>query len=74
MKRLPARLARFELATPGFVGRCSIQMSYSRVFGATRMPREQARVKGIDQIQEPWKGSRASRDGLRRGKPGSVHA
>ena len=25
-----ARLARFELATPGFVGRCSIQMSYSR--------------------------------------------
>lgn len=26
----PARLARFELATPGFVGRCSIQMSYSR--------------------------------------------
>ena len=24
------RLARFELATPGFVGRCSIQMSYSR--------------------------------------------
>ena len=29
-----ARLARFELATPGFVGRCSIQMSYSRCEGA----------------------------------------
>ena len=25
-----ARLERFELSTPGFVGRCSIQMSYSR--------------------------------------------
>ncbi len=29
--RRSVRLARFELATPGFVGRCSIQMSYSRV-------------------------------------------
>jgi hypothetical protein len=39
------RLTRFELVTPGFVGRCSIQMSYSRNLKPTRMPCARTRVK-----------------------------